>query len=240
MALTVACWNMAHWSHQQHTERAWDYLDSAVCADISLVQEAVPPTARQGDECVWQEIRGTRRWGSGVLTRGFPVSAVTLQRHDYPGALTVAEVTLPDRSTLIAISLYGQMDEHGYAITTLHRMLSDLTHLLEGKLLPGRRPRVVLGGDFNASPQCDDRYHTKTHRVFFDRLHAFGMRDCQGVFTDHRRRTLRHAKSPVPWVNDYIYASESLTRSVIAHRVLEDPEVLALSDHNPVVVTFDL
>ena len=33
--------------------------------------------------------------------------------------------------------MYGQMDEHGYSITTLHRMLSDLTHLFHGKLRKG-------------------------------------------------------------------------------------------------------
>jgi exonuclease III len=43
-----------------------------------------------------------------------------------------------------------------------------------------------------------------------------------------------------PWVNDYIFASESIAKKVVAHQVVEQPEMLALSDHNPVVATFDL
>jgi len=44
----------------------------------------------------------------------------------------------------------------------------------------------------------------------------------------------------LPWVNDYIFASESLAARVTKAEVLETPAVLSLSDHNPVVVTFDL
>ena len=152
------------------------------------------------------------------------------------------DVILPDNSTLVVVSMYGQLDKYGYSITTLHRMLSDLTHLFEGELRRGGRPKIILGGDLNASPQWDDKYGVKTHRIFFQRLEAFGLMDCQGQFTKDRPRTLRHSKGrvPFPWVNDYIFASESLAKKIVAHQVVEQPEMLNLSDHNPVVVTFDL
>jgi exonuclease III len=119
-------------------------------------------------------------------------------------------------------------------------MLSDLTHLFDGEFRPGGRPKVILGGDLNASTQLDVQYGTKTNRIFFDRLEAFGLMDCQGQFTKDRPRTLRHSKSDIPWVNDYIFASNSLAKKVLSHEVLEQPKMLNLSDHNPVVVTFDL
>ena len=130
----------------------------------------------------------------------------------------------------------------GYSITTLHRMFSDLTHLFEGELQRGGRPKIILGGDFNASPQWDDKYRVKTHRIFFQRLEAFGLVDCQEQFTKDRPRALRHSKGrvPFPWVNDYIFASTSLVKKTVAHQVIERPEMLNLSDHNPVVVKFDL
>ena len=147
---------------------------------------------------------------------------------------------MPDNSTFVVVSMYGQLDKYGYAITTLHRMLSDLTHLFAGELRRGGRPKVILGGDLNASPQFDDEYRIKTHRIFFQRLEAFGLVDCQGQFTENRPRTLRHSKSHIPWVNDYIFASASLTKKIVAHQVIKQPEMLNLSDHNPVDVIFDL
>jgi exonuclease III len=41
-------------------------------------------------------------------------------------------------------------------------------------------------------------------------------------------------------VNDYIFASESVAARVVRADVLETPDILSLSDHNPVVVTFDI
>ena len=66
------------------------------------------------------------------------------------------------------------------------------------------------------------------------------MVDCQGALTNERPRTLRHGKSDFPWVNDYIFASENLAKKVVSCQVIENPELLSLSDHNPLVVTFDL
>ncbi len=239
MNLKVIAWNMGHWMHRSVSLQAWEYMEKFIDPDIMLVQESVPPIERRNKTCCWSEIGGRRNWGSGVLTKNLAITEVQI-KNDYPGALTVTAIILPDASLLVAISMYGQMDEHGYAITSLHRMLSDLTHLLEGKFRSGGRPKVILGGDLNASPQWDDKYGTKTHRIFFDRLEAFGLVDCQGPLTDERPRTLRHARSNVPWVNDYIFASKSIAKNVVSHEIIENPEMLILSDHNPVIVTFDI
>ena len=216
------------------------YLDREIAADIALLQESAPIPERQKERCVWREIGKTRKWGSAVLTKNLPLAEIPLKRNDYPGALAVAEVTLPDESTLTLISIYGQLDEYGYSITTLHRMLSDLTHLFNGELQERGRPRVVIGGDLNASIQFDPKQRNNSHRIFFQRLQDFGLVDCQGAFSKERPRTLRRAKSDSPWVNDYIFASESLVGKVLPSEVIENPEILALSDHNPLVVTLDL
>jgi exonuclease III len=240
MKLKIVSWNMAHWTNRTVAQQAWNYLNTEIAANILLVQESVPPMARQNESCAWREIGGTRRWGSAVLTNALPLTEVHLKKNDYPGALTVADVTLPDGSTLFAVSVYGQLDEKGYSITTLHRMLSDLTHLFEGELQKGGRPKIILGGDLNASLQCDAKQGNNSHRIFFQRLEDFGLVDCQGAFTNERPRTLRHTKSDFPWVNDYIFASENLAKKVVACEVVERPEMLNLSDHNPVVVTFEM
>lgn len=220
-------------------QQAWDYLDRNIAPDIALVQEAGPPLERRNRCWVWRDIDSKRRWGSGVLTNGLPVTEVRLEENKYPGALVVADVTLRDNAKLVVVSAYGQLDKHGYAMTTLHRMLSGLTHLLNGALRAGGRPKVILGGGLNASPQWDDQYGTKTHRIFFERLEAFGLVGCQGAFAKDRPCTLRHTKSEFPWVTDYIFASASLPKKMVALDVVQQPEMLNLSDHNPVVATFD-
>lgn len=240
MQLKIAAWNMAHWSHRKIAADAWRFLEKDIDADFALVQEAVPPEARQSGCCVWREIGESRRWGSAVVSREIQLSEIALRSNAYPGALTVAEAVLPTGLDLVLISMYGQLDEHGYAITTLHRMLSDLTHLFHGKLRKGGVPQVILGGDLNASTQLDAKQGDKSHALFFARLEDFGLVDCQGTFTSARPRTLRHGRSKFPWVNDYIFASESLAARVVRADVLETPELLSLSDHNPVVVTFDI
>jgi|ERR1700733_7651083 len=191
MKLKVAAWNMGHWMHRGMAQQAWNYLEKEIAADISLVQESVPPVERQNEFCVWCEIDGKHKWGSGVLTKGLPVTEIKLEKNDYPGALTVTDITLPDNSTLVVVSMYGQLDKYGYSITTLHRMLSDLTHLFEGELRRGGRPKVILGGDLNASSQWDDKYRVKTHRIFFQRLEAFGLMDSKG----NSQKTPTHTSS---------------------------------------------
>ena len=230
---------MGFWSHRSVATDAWDYLEQKIAPDIALLQECVPVAERRKQCCVWRDISGSRRWGSAVVTRGLRLAEVHLKKNYYPGALTVGEVTLPDQSTLIAISLYGQLEDT-YSITGLHRMLSDLTPLLHGKLHKGRAPKVILGGDLNASRQMDAKQGDNSHHIFFQRLENFGLVDCQGAFGDGRPRTLRHRSSDFPWINDYIFASEELAEHVIASEVIENPELLGFSDHNPVTVVFGL
>ena len=223
---------MGHWSHRAVASESWAFLDE-VNADLALLQEAAP-VDDANDKCVWREIGGRRRWGSAIVSRRLPLEEITLRSNAHPGALTVARVELQRKLNVVLISMYGQLDEHGYSITTLHRMLSDLTHLLHAT------PHVILGGDLNASMQFDAKQGDESHGIFFQRLEDFGLRDCQGPFTEIRPRTLRHGRSDICWVNDYVFASDLLARAVSRAEVIETPAVNRLSDHNPVVVTFDV
>jgi exodeoxyribonuclease-3 len=251
MRIKIATWNMGHWQHSEKAKQAWDYLDKTIAPDIALVQEAVPISEQMGfiglnttnqkslistERIIWQEIGGNRKWGSGVLTKSFPLREVRFQ-NSYPGSVIAGEIMLPDVTTLTSISLYGMIDQHGYSTTTLHRILSDLNPLLRGKM--GKR-QIVLGGDFNASLQWDEVQGDSSHKIFFERLHDFDLVDCLEKFHSGRLQTLRHGKSDVPWQNDYIFASTELIGSLISCDVVNEPAVHELSDHNPVVAVFDI
>ena len=150
-------------------------------------------------------------------------------------------------SGLTAISLYGLIDD-GYAVTTLHRQLSDLTPLIDSEL----GSRVVLGGDLNITSQLDEP-HRSRHRNIFDRFASLGLVDCLALNRPRRPkldgcpcadspcrhvRTQRHKKSTIPWQNDYIYVSQSLAETVQGCFPLDhgDPDPWQFSDHCPIVL----
>ena len=240
--MKVVAWNMDHWKHRPVAQGAWKYLDSVIQPDIALLQESSPPMERLNPFCVFHEIGEKRRWGSAVLTNNIQVQEFNLDKNSFPGALVVAKVELPQSSPLkvplFAVSMYGLWDKYRAIIPTLHVMLSELTHLINGKLHDDNRPAIILGGDLNASPQWDDTHGTKTHRNFFDRLAALGFVDCQGEFNANRPQTHRHNRSKYPWVFDFVFATENLKKFIGPTEVKDDPEANKFSDHNPVVVTF--
>jgi len=233
---------MNYWQRSsEERKQAWDYLKQNISPDIALVQEAVPPPDFFDNENVcWREIGGNRKWGSGIITKSFPVRDVEKVQLDkrYHGALIVGEASLPNRSTLTLISLYGLLDTKTYVTDTLHRMLSDLTPLLTEKL--GKRT-FVMGGDYNADRQYDKYYpYEPSHKIFFDRLEDFGLEDCLAKFQKRPVQTHRHKSDPkFPWQNDYLHASKKLTTKLISCKVLDNEVVRRLSDHNPVIAEFD-
>jgi exonuclease III len=240
MKISVATWNMDHWkrTREQH-ENAWTYLTETVSADIMLLQEFIPPVkVEEKYKILYRDIAEKRKWGSAVVTRNLPIHEVKF-KNSYPGAVVVAEVTLPSSEILTVISLYGMFDEANYVTAALHRTLSDLTPLLHGDR---NKRQFIIAGDYNASTQWDERYHHRdpSHKIFFDRVEDFGLVDCtRQVFSKHIQ-TNRHAKSGFPWQNDYIHTSKSLAKKLVRCEVLDDSVVHDLSDHNPVMAVFDV
>jgi hypothetical protein len=150
---------------------------------------------------VWEEIGGNRKWGSGIFSK-YPVEKVEFQ-NNYSGSVSAGEVFLPNDTKLTVISIHVLL-EHGYSIIPLHRIFSDLTLLLEEKM--GKHDKI-LGGDFNASIQFDERQKGESHRIFFDRVKNFGLIDCLGKFHDEPVQTYRHSQGNEPWQLDYLFAS---------------------------------
>lgn len=247
----IATWNMDHWKREaEDRAEAWKYLDEVVSPDIALVQEAVPISSQMGfigtgkqpsgglidnETVVWREIGGNRKWGSGVLTKTFPLREVHFN-NSHQGAVIAAEVLLPNKSVWTVISLYGLLD-NGYSITTLHRIFSDLTLLLDGKM--GKR-QIILGGDFNASLQWDEKQPGQSHRIMFERLENFNLFNCLKMIHPEPVQTWRSNRGDTSWHLDYLFASKSLIDSLISCDVVNEPEVCDFSDHNPLVAIFDL
>jgi exonuclease III len=219
----IFAWNMNHWQMRAKSDEAWRYLLDEVNPAVALLTEARPPARLIGEgRVVFNEVEGRGDWGSavyvgdGLSVRRLPVTA------SHPGAVVAAEIDGPDfRAPISAISLYGVLERllgTEYSITSLHRSLSDLTHLLDDR---ARRGRIVLGGDLNASPA---RWGT-THRLLFDRIESFGLESC---FDYREQPTPTHRAVQI----DYVFVSRELVPQLSASAVID---VGDLSDHRALV-----
>lgn len=275
MRLRIVTWNIDHWKGSGrdpgHTRAAWEYLET-LSPDLALVQEATSPLTN-GAAIGWKgqsippatepaswHIGPRRRWGSAVISYGPALTEVSTARSPYspldvplrgthPGCVRVAQADLPDQSKLTLISVYGLIDA-GYAVTTMHRILADLTPVFDDTRY---NAHVVLGGDLNLSTQFGEP-HRARHRLVFECIKAFGLVDCLdmklgatrpladcpcGAAACRHIRTQRHVKAPhVPWQNDYLFASERLATTLTACYAHNDDAAWALSDHCPVVADF--
>ena len=59
-------------------------------------------------------------------------------------------------------------------------------------------------------------------------------------FYDHPVQTFRHSSSDKPWQLDYLFISRDLENKLEKCYVLENPDIHALSDHNPIVAQLSI
>lgn len=257
---------MNHWQRKPgERAAAWEYLRDVVAPDIALVQEAVPPV--ELESVVYCPFPSKHRaWGTAVVVFNPDLSVSPVARREVtpylepgeiedsqPGTSAVAEVMSSGGSRFIAISVYSAIERAGngtsYATTTAHRILSDLTPLLDS----ARESRpVIVGGDFNCSTQMEGSDRAAEDAVFA-RIEAFGLTDwfafsarererlkdcfCANAGACSHYRTLRHNNDPNsrPWHVDYMF-SHHLDRAATLLTVLDEPAAWALSDHAPLML----
>jgi endonuclease/exonuclease/phosphatase family metal-dependent hydrolase len=246
-------WNMSHWQRTaSQRDAAWAYLES-LSPDVAMLQEAVPPERLDKNTYVYRPggIGPTRKWGSMLVSYLGPVAELThvrashsrkaadLQR-TYPGSLAIAEI-----GGLVAGSWYGLIED-GYAITTVHRQLSDLTPLVDSPL----GDRLVFAGDLNISSQFKG-VDGRRHRNLLERFATLDLVDCLAMNRPARERlancpcadesclhvqTQRHPRSAVPWQNDYFFVSKKLAAKVRSCYAVEGEVAWHHSGHRPIAL----
>jgi endonuclease/exonuclease/phosphatase family metal-dependent hydrolase len=254
--MRVATWNMNYWRRTpEDRAAAWSFLTD-LGLDVALVQEANPPDGlaaihRPGG------IDQHRRWGSAIVS--FAGGLRALDQIDspeankkldllrtFPGSVAIAE-HVDAGEPVVFVGAYGVLDG-GYAITTMHRVLFDLTPLLDSRI--GKR--LVLGGDLNCSTQLEGRDRER-HRNLFDRFASLGLVDLLGATAGSRPtledcpcsddpclhvRTVRHARSVKPWHDDYLFATRALAKHLRDCQPVSEAHAWELSDHCPVLAEF--
>jgi endonuclease/exonuclease/phosphatase family metal-dependent hydrolase len=229
----LVCWNMGQAGRYSSSRaHAWRYLEE-LGADVALLQEVMTPPPDMQDRVAWTPTGHSRSWGSAVFARTGQVQPEAVD-HTYPGQVQVAEVALRPGTGAIAVSIHAPILRN-YSVTTLHKIFSDLTPLLEKRKAP-----IFLGGDFNAGLQWDVRQRSRTHRILFDRIEEFGLTDCLRLFHTEFVQTYRHLRGNTPWELDHVFVSNFIADQVRSCEVIDTEEARALSDHNPIVIDMTL
>jgi hypothetical protein len=254
-------------------EQAWDFLQRVVRPDVALLQEA--EATGRGSCTVFREggIRDDRRqpprdlaWGSAIVSYGPALRSVTevvgpyskapiALHRSFPGTVAIAEVL--GEVPFIVVSAYGLID-HGYADTTMHRVLSDLTPLIDQR----RGRGIIVAGDFNITTQWSAKHKSflrgrhedclRRDQNLFARFEALGLRnvavrtkpgplegcDCHAGPECRHVQTQRHERSEFPWQNDYFFISEDLLAQPHTVEILDQEDAWKLSGHCPIVVEF--
>ncbi|MDO8537310.1 MAG: hypothetical protein Q7S21_00335 [archaeon] len=252
MKIRIATWNMAYWSHKKYFEEAWAYFLNELDVDIFLFQEAKPCKMLCDDKSfIWHnagESSGKKEWGAGIYSKKFELSKEPEEsipdynRQKFEEQCVIASSKI-NGNILTLISLYGLLEtigtEPSYSIPNLHRIFSDLTGILNGRM-NGKRT-IILGGDLNAGIQFDEKFGGSSHKIFFERVKDFKLENCFELKGNKDFvQTLRHISSKIPWQNDYFFISKSISKKLVDCEVIDNDLVRKYSDHNPVIITLNL
>jgi exonuclease III len=272
MRIRIATWNLNH-RRKDTQQRAWDYLATTVKADIAIGQETTPPEhyPHAGFAELDSDPRSRMKWGSLVVSLNPGIQLREIPKRVWEagakadgggfvathlGAAAAVEADLGDGKILKVVGIYGQLERLSnnttYAVTSMHRILSDLTPLLDYK----RGTLLVAGGDLNCSTQIEKRYR-RWHKTLFQRIEDFGLHDCMAAnkppraplkscFCDERGdcrhvQTFRNhgAEDSRPWQIDYLFASDMMFSGLVECHAWNHPDAWILSDHCPVVAEFE-
>jgi len=268
--MRIVTWNMDHWRRsQEQRDATWAFLKQAIRPDVALLQEALPPDGvgpvvfHNGG---MHDDRGDKArdsgWGSAVVAFGAEIRSIDSATtpfskkpnpilRTFPGAVAVAE--LPDSEPIVLVSVYGVIDR-GYADATMHRILSDLTPLVDER----RGKRIVVAGDMNITTQWSAKHRgflrglheecLRRDQTVFDRFKALGLTNvvngpgpldgcgCAAGDACRHVQTQRHDKSTFPWQNDYVFLSKDLIESGYGMELITSEDAWNLSGHCPIVV----
>jgi endonuclease/exonuclease/phosphatase family metal-dependent hydrolase len=234
--MRIVTWKMNHCFKPARLEVAWEKLSEWRPAFALLQETRLPPVvAAAGGRVVYDPLDPPRRgeWGTAIWSPVTPLRRLDSPR-SHSGACVVAEVEA-DAGPVTLISLYGLLEPllgTEYSITTLHRLLSDLTVYLEE---PRRQGRIILGGDLNANVAWDKRQRGPTHRLLFDRIEAFGLRSVLPHGEGDPQTPTWHRQGARIRQLDYLFVSQEIEIGPGGWTEWND-DLADLSDHSPLWV----
>lgn len=265
--MKIVSWNIAQRSQPWHSLLQSEY-------DLALLQEAAEPPAdvvdRVGvDSAPWRTVGGggERPWRTAVANLSDRVRVKWLEAKSLEragsgevavsrlGSVAAATVTAPDTEPITVVSIYGVWErpysggETGwiYADASVHRLISDLSALIERQ----NGHRIIAAGDLNillGYGEYRSKYWATRYATVFERMEAIGLsfvgpqaphgrqaapwpdelpEDSKNVPTYH---TTRQSPATATRQLDFVFASPNLAERLQV-RALNDPEHWGQSDH---------
>lgn len=262
----------------------WDLLAASGSDLALLQEAPRPPLAlRDGssnepidvhpnDDCAWETCgreRGAWRAAIARLSlklelRSIPTGDMAADsvalRVSQSGTIAAATVSVGGRDLFNAVSVYAPWERGPnagspiWADASAHRLLSDLTPLIGGRL------PVVVAGDWNilrGYGEHGDDYYGARYQTVFDRAEALGLRFVGPEHPNGRRAdpwpdelprestcvpTFHHSRQKPETATrqlDFVFASESFAGRVRT-QALNDPADWGPSDHCRVLIDVDV
>ena len=226
--------------HQHKKDVCWQELKNVYDPDIVLAQEACDP--QDTDHVIWHKL--TDYCGTAIYSKSGIHKELIVK--DCEGWLVGAEVTwqsLPSGNgeSLTIFNFHAQAKSkmgNGYAngiIGALERIKSTFTP-----------KNLVIGGDFNLLPVDNESTipgRIKREQKVFDLLrNDFHLESAWTLAHQDEKppQTLRWRSKPEPLFHcDFLFVPQAWRTHIAACDVLSSAQWDKLSDHNPVVATFN-
>jgi endonuclease/exonuclease/phosphatase family metal-dependent hydrolase len=217
--IKILTWNI---NHRKNASALWDYLIKEH-ADIVLLQESKP----EHDSEKRAGFSGFFVKNSGLATYSkYPITKIEL---GIPFRVLATSI-LSSGANLIMLNVHNfPGDKNGEYTGTLNRTLDAVEDFIK------KSKNLIIGGDLNAGLYFDRKYGGTENAKVLNRIESYGLARYPAK-EEQTHRHMRYKNAPYP--DDFIFVDRSL--EVHSYKVLTDLEVMALSDHNPVVVEIEV
>ena len=248
--MRVICWNT------RSNVKAWAYALESLGGDVLIFQESTSPPVEARVESIFDLIqidepgaKNARKFGNSTSVLSGAIEKVDVGS-EYTGSLNTVLVTTPGACKIGLVNIYGLLEKYPeqpnpVVYLGIHRKLDKVQHWINGDISP-KPDFFIVCGDFNNDRRMDDHKTFKGPKQgrksseLLDRVIDLGMTDLLALEYPNFVQTIRHTRSKFPWQLDHFFVSNCAASLVTKTEVIDNPQIRAISDHNPIVVDFDL
>lgn len=226
--MKVASWNLGYWQHQRFHSDAWNYLRTEIRPDIALLQETTIPELAKNESVVFSSVR--KPWGTAIYTKGIGLKAIPTATNPPRVAAAALELAI-DGEPLHAVSIHAPVIG-GRVFPHLTSIFGEVQRLVEAY-------PAIVGGDLNTARLAETVWPGHGHGTFFEQLEGGPFPDCHRRFEPAEVQTFFRRDSLHPFQDDHLFVTSPLAKRLASCHVINDETTRRVSDHIPLVATFD-
>ena len=224
--MKVVSWNM-----NKRKEGCWEWLLNSHHPDFVMAQEASP---------LLNGMKATVRTTTKKTNRTVFYSQDRTHKHvkmEHDGGMGLL---VCENKSIYFINIYANLDFKPVNPSLLGYICKFVSNLKRRH----NAVHILIAGDFNMDRRMDENptgsvfaaKGTYPTNDFFDAILDMGFSDCVRKYIKDPIQTHYHRRSKFPWELDHMFATDELYDALTQITV---PETQNLSDHNPIIATFD-